>query len=161
MPEEVIYRAENGAKMLFRSVFFVGLLIVCAYFWEAAPIFFSIGIVFCLYQILLYKYSSIIVFRDKITYQNKNLVNAGTEVGTINYREVYGLEFSPSEVDGIDFFINGLLAVLFPLKKNEVTVMFTDNKNRTMRWGGNVYEVQVACEKANEIISQEFNRPQF
>ena len=161
MPEEIVYRADNGMKMLLRTVMFGGFLLISLYFWSAAPIFFSFLIAFSVFQILLYKYSTIIVYKDKITYQNKNLLNADSEFGTLNYNELYELYFSPSEIDGSDLFVHGLIAALFPRKKNEIIAIFSDEKKKTMRWNGNVLEVQNACEKAHEIISQEFNRPKF
>lgn len=161
MPEEIVYRADNGIKMIFRTLLFGGFLLLGIYFWYEAPLFFSFLIAFSAYQLFLFRYSTIIVYKDRITYQNKNLLNAGTEFGTLNYAELYEIYFSPSEIDGDDMFVHGIIAVLFPMKKNEIVVIFSNNERKTMRWGGNVLEVQEACEKANEIISQEFNRPQF
>lgn len=161
MPEEIVYRADNGIKMFFRTILFGGFLFLGIYFWLEAPIVFSVLIGFSFFQLFLFKYSTIIVYKDRITYQNKNLLNAATEFGTLNYNELYELFFSPSEVDGGDLFANGILAVLFPMKKNEIVVVFSNDERKIMRWGGNVLEVQTACEKANEIISQEFNRPRF
>lgn len=161
MPEEIVYRADSGIKMLFRTFLFGAFLFPGIYFWYEAPLFFSFLIAFSAYQLFLFRYSTIIVYKDRITYENKNLLNAGTEFGTLNYAELYEISFSPSEIDGDDLFVHGIIAILFPMKKNEIVVIFSNNERKILRWGGNVLEVQIACEKANEIIVQEFNRPQF
>jgi hypothetical protein len=161
MAEEVIYKAENGSKMLFRILLFGALILITVIFWNKAPIFLSFIIGFSFYQILFFKFSTLIVYKDRIHYLNKNILNVGTERGILKYSEIYELIFTPSEVNEAALFTHGILAGIIQGKKNEITVAFTDNKSRTMHWGGHVYEIQIACEKANEIIAREFNRPKF
>ncbi len=161
MTEQPLYKAENGTKMLFRILFISALSIISIFLWTNSPILFSGLIVFSLYQTLTYKYSTIIVYEDRLTYCNKSILNIQTEIVTIHYKDIYEIHFNASEVSLAEINRAGLLALFFPSSKNEVTIWFTNEKRHTAFWGGNVLEIQIACEKANELIALNFNRPKF
>ena len=148
-------------KMLARNFFFVVFSIMCLWLWSYSPIILSIFLLFSIYQVLFFKYSTIIVFQDKILYQLKNLVNFNSTILELHYNQLIELSFSKSEIDYFDANKISLIEILFPSKENEVIVFYANGQKKTLSWRGNVLEVQIACEKANEIIKLEYNRPRF
>ena len=79
----------------------------------------------------------------------------------LHYNQLIELSFSKSEIDYFDANKISLIEILFPSKENEVIVFYANGQKKTLSWRGNVLEVQIACEKANEIIKLEYNRPRF
>ncbi|MDX1349181.1 MAG: hypothetical protein R3279_02975 [Putridiphycobacter sp.] len=161
MNAKQIYRADYGMKMLARNVVFVILIIISLTFFYAIPFILFGLMVFSVFQILFYRYSTIIVFENKLTYKLKNSLNVKSTFIELQFSEIEEIIFSKSEINLLVPKNSLLLELLFPPKENEVIVAFTNRQRKVLRWRGNVLEVQIACERANELIHANFNHPRF
>jgi hypothetical protein len=156
-----IYLVGNGMKILFKTALFIPLILICLYFWDSNPYLFSILILIFLYQILFYKFSKLELYEDQLVLESKTLVGTHKKRTVFSFDKVYSFEFIPYKPNFLRFIIFGLLGFLYPTDKNQIRANFTNNQFKRYHWGGNNYEVQIACEKANEIIQMNFNRRKF